>query len=40
MVTGTLQVFHLYTSALLDPRALFFFVSPYIAVDFGVSPKM
>lgn len=40
MVTGTLQVYHLHVYALLDPGVSLSFVTPYIVVDFGVSPKI
>ena len=39
VVTGTLRVFDLDVYALLDPGATLSFVTPYIAVKFGVSPK-
>ncbi|KAF3624151.1 hypothetical protein FXO37_31496 [Capsicum annuum] len=35
-----LQVYHLYVYALLDPEAFLSFVTPDIAVDFGVNPKI
>ena len=35
-----LQIFHLHVYALLYPGASLSFVTPYIAVDFGVSPKI
>lgn len=35
-----LQVFHLCVYALLDPQTSLPFVTPYIAVNFGVSPKI
>lgn len=37
MVIGKLQVFHLHVYALLDPRASLSFVTPYVAVNLGVS---
>lgn len=40
MVIGTLQIFHLHVYALLDPGVSLSFITPYIAVDFGVSPKI
>ena len=39
MVIGTLQVFHLYVYALLDPGASLSFITPYIAVNFGIIPE-
>ena len=39
VVTGTLQVFDLDVYALLYPGATLYFVTPYIAVQFHVSPK-
>ena len=39
VVTGTLRVFDLDVYALLDPGATLSFVTPYIAVQFNVSPK-
>ncbi|KAF3626154.1 hypothetical protein FXO38_29429 [Capsicum annuum] len=39
MVTGMLKIFHVHVYSLLDPGASLFLVTPYIAVDFGVSPK-
>ncbi|KAF3666012.1 putative zinc finger protein VAR3, chloroplastic-like [Capsicum annuum] len=35
-----LHIFHLHVYALLDPGASLSFVTPYIAVDFGISPKI
>lgn len=35
-----LKVYHLHTYALQDLGASFFFVTPYIEIDFGVSPKI
>lgn len=40
MVTSTLLVFHIHVYALLDPSAIHSFVTPYIAVGFGVNPKI
>ena len=40
MVTGTLQVYHLYVYFLLDPGASLSFVTSYIAIDLGVSPEI
>ena len=40
MVTGTLRVFYLDVYALLDPGATLSFVTPYIAVNFDVSPEI
>ena len=40
MVTVLLQFYHLYFYALLDPGASLSFVTPYIAVHFGVSPEI
>ncbi|KAF3643747.1 Bidirectional sugar transporter SWEET1a [Capsicum annuum] len=34
------QIFYLYVYALLDPGASLSFVPPYVAIDFGVSPKI
>ena len=39
VVTGTLRVFDLDVYALLDPGATLSFVTPYIAVQFSVSPE-
>ena len=39
IVTGTLRVFYLDVYTLLDPGATISFVTPYIVVNFGVSPK-
>ena len=39
VVTGTLEFFDLDVYALLDPEATLFFVTPYIAVQFSVSPE-
>ena len=39
MVIGTLRVFDLDVYALLDPGATLSFVTPYIAVQFSVSPE-
>ncbi|KAH0764849.1 hypothetical protein KY285_000720 [Solanum tuberosum] len=39
MVTVTLRVFHFDVYGFLDPGAALSFVTPYIAVNFGVSPK-
>ncbi|WMV54304.1 hypothetical protein MTR67_047689 [Solanum verrucosum] len=39
VVIGILRVFHLDVYALLDPGATLSFVTPYIAVNFGVSPE-
>ncbi|KAH0636085.1 hypothetical protein KY290_036497 [Solanum tuberosum] len=39
VVTGTLRVFDLDIYALLDPGATLSFVTPYIAVQFSVSPE-
>ncbi|XP_049378110.1 uncharacterized protein LOC125842865 [Solanum stenotomum] len=39
MVTGTLRVFHLDIYVLLETWATLSFVTPYIAVNFDVSPK-
>ena len=40
MVTSTLQVYHVHIYAFLDPGASLSFVTIYIVVDFGVSPKI
>lgn len=40
MVNEVLQVFHLYVYDFLDLGALLSFVTLYIVVDFGVSPKI
>ena len=40
MVTGMLQVYYLYFYAFLDPGAFLSSITPYIAVNFGVSPKI
>ena len=39
VVIGTLRVFDLDVYTLLDPGATLSFVTPYIAVQFSVSPK-
>ena len=39
VVTGTLRVFDLDVYSLLDPGATLSFVTPYIAVQFSVSPE-
>ena len=39
VVTSTLRVFVLDVYALLDSGATLFFVTPYIAVQFNVSPE-
>ena len=39
VVTGTLRVFDLNVYALLDPGGTLSFVTPYIAVQFSVSPE-
>ena len=40
MVTGTLQIFHLYIYALLDLGASLSLVTPYIAVNFKARLKI
>ncbi|KAF3617611.1 hypothetical protein FXO37_34562 [Capsicum annuum] len=40
VVTGTLQIFHLHVYALLEPRASLSSITPYIVVNFKVSPKI
>lgn len=40
MITGTLHVFHLHAYVLFNPKALLSFVTPYIAINFNVSPKI
>ncbi|KAF3658963.1 60S ribosomal protein L7a [Capsicum annuum] len=40
VVTGTLQAYHLHIYALLDPGAFLSFVTPYIAINFRVSPEI
>ena len=39
VVTGTLHIFDLDVYALLDPGATLSFVTPYIIVQFSVSPE-
>jgi len=39
VVTGTLRVFNFDVYALLDPGDTLSFVTPYIVVNFGVSPE-
>ena len=39
VVTDMLRVFDLDIYALLDPRATIYFVTPYLAVQFNVSPE-
>ena len=39
VVTGTLRVFDIDVYAFLDPRDTLFLVTPYIVVQFSVSPE-
>ncbi|KAH0725447.1 hypothetical protein KY284_001312 [Solanum tuberosum] len=39
VVTSTLRVFNLDVYALLDPRATLSFVTPYIVINFNISPE-
>lgn len=40
MTTGILQVLYLYLYVLLELEALLSFVTPYIAINFGISPDI
>lgn len=40
VIIGKLQVFHIYVDVLFDHGAKLSFVTPYIEVNFGVSPEI